>query len=43
MVVVDLTSASVGVVQEVTAFEHANDDNNWWKTAEGVYFPVSAQ
>jgi len=26
--------------QEVTAFQVAGDDNNWWRSAEGVYFPA---
>jgi len=25
--------------QEVTAYQVADDENNWWKTAEGVFFP----
>ena len=29
--------------QEVTAFQNANDDNNWWQSAEGVYFPIATQ
>ena len=29
--------------QEITAYHAADDENNWWASAEGVYFPVTQQ
>ena len=29
--------------QEITGYHAADDENNWWASAEGVYFPVTQQ